>query len=177
MRIGVSGTHGTGKTTLIAELCAQLPGHTSVDEPYVLLEEDGYEFEFPPSLDDYRAQLTRSMLELRSPASRVVFDRTPLDFLAYLAALGASIEAAAGTYPLRPALASLDLLIVVPITPETERVLPRAEMFRLRENVHDTLLDLLYNDPLQVLGDVPVIELTGPLDRRPETVLAALPRT
>ena len=47
MRIGVSGTHGTGKTTLVGELCARLPGHTSIDEPYVLLKEDGYEFEFP----------------------------------------------------------------------------------------------------------------------------------
>jgi hypothetical protein len=64
---------------------------------------------------------------------------------------------------------------VVPITPETEQVLPRAEMLRLRENMNDTLLDLLYNDPLQVLGDVPVIELTGPLDGRPAAVLAALP--
>lgn len=66
------------------------------------------------------------------------------------------------------------LLIVVPITSETEQVLPRAEMPRLRENVNDTLLDLLYNDPLQVLGDVPVIELTGPLNRWLEAVLAAL---
>jgi hypothetical protein len=175
MRIGVSGTHGTGKTTLVAELCARLPGHTSVDEPYFLLEEDGYEFEFPPSTDDYRAQLTRSLLELRSPATRVIFDRTPLDFLAYLAAQGASIEAEADTSALRPALASLDLLIVVPITPETERVLPRAEMLRLRENMNGTMLDLLYSDPLEVLADVPVIELTGPLDGRPAAVLAALP--
>jgi hypothetical protein len=47
-----------------------------------------------------------------------------LDFLAYLAAQGASIEAETDTSALRPALASLDLLLVVPITPETEQVLP-----------------------------------------------------
>jgi hypothetical protein len=33
------------------------------------------------------AQLRRSLRVLRSAAPRVVFDRTPLDFLAYLAAL------------------------------------------------------------------------------------------
>ena len=52
MRIGISGTHGTGKTTLAEALCAHLPGHLTADEPYYLLEEEGYEFDFPPSTDD-----------------------------------------------------------------------------------------------------------------------------
>lgn len=175
MRVGVSGAHGTGKTTLVGELCAHLTGHVPVDEPYFLLEDEGYEFEFPPSLDDYRAQLRRSLRLLRSAAPRVVFDRTPLDFLAYLAALGAGIEGEADPSAVRSALASLDLLIVTPVTPETERVLPRPGMPRLRETVNDTLLDLLSSDPLEAWGDVPVIELSGPLDRRLEAVLAALP--
>lgn len=64
---------------------------------------------------------------------------------------------------------------MLPITYDTEQVLPRAEMLRLRQAMNDTLLDLVYNDPLQVLGDVQMIELTGPLDERPEAVLAALP--
>ena len=41
--------------------------------------------------------------------------------------------------------------------------------------MNDTLLDLLSSDPLQAWGDVPVIELSGPLDGRLEAVLAALP--
>lgn len=175
MRIGVSGTHGVGKTTLVEELCARLTDHAAVDEPYILLEEEGYEFEHPPSLDDYRTQLSRSLRALRSPAARVVFDRTPLDFLAYLAAYDLDIEAETDTSALRAALESLDLLVVVPITDEAERVLPGAEMLQLRQAVNDTLLDLVYNDPLQVCGDVPVIELAGWLDGRLEAVLAALP--
>ena len=51
MRIGISGTHGTGKTTLAEALCARLPGHVTADEPYRLLEEEGCEFGFPPSLE------------------------------------------------------------------------------------------------------------------------------
>ena len=173
MRIGVSGAHGTGKTTLVGELCERLDGHVAVDEPYFLLEEEGYEFEFPPSLDDYRAQLRRSLRLLRPAAPRVVFDRTPLDFLAYLAALG--VEAEADPSALRAALASLDLLIVTPVTAETQRVLPRPGLPRLRETMNDALLDLLASDPLDAWGDVRVIELNGPLDRRLEAVLAALP--
>jgi len=175
MRIGISGAHGTGKTTLAEDLCVHLAGHVPVDEPYFLLEEEGYEFEFPPSLDDYRAQLRRSLRVLRSSAPRVVFDRTPLDFLAYLAAQGAGIEDEADPSALRSALASLDLLVVTPVTPETEWVLPRPDMPRLRETVNDTLLDLLSGDPLQAWGDVQVIELSGPLDGRLEAVLAVLP--
>ena len=174
MRIGISGAHGTGKTTLAGDLCEHLAGHVTVDEPYLLLEEEGYEFEFPPSQEDYRAQLGRSLRMLRSSASRVVFERTPLDFLAYLAAQGADIEGEADPAALRSALASLDLLVVTPVTPEIERVLPPG-MPRLREMVNDTLLDLLSSDPLQAWADVPVIELSGPLDGRLEAVLAALP--
>ncbi len=43
MRVGISGTHGTGKTTLAGALCARLPGHVVADEPYYLLEEQGFE--------------------------------------------------------------------------------------------------------------------------------------
>ena len=43
MRVGISGTHGTGKTTLAQALCAHVPGHVAADEPYWLLEAEGYE--------------------------------------------------------------------------------------------------------------------------------------
>ncbi len=45
---------------------------------------------------------------------------------------------------------------------------------RLRQVVKDTLLDLVYGDPLQAWDDVPVIELSGPLDGRLAAALAAL---
>ena len=41
MRVGISGTHGTGKTTLAGALCARLPGHVMADEPNYLLEDEG----------------------------------------------------------------------------------------------------------------------------------------
>ena len=150
MRVGISGTHGTGKTTLAQALCARLPGHVVADEPYYLLQEQGYEFGFPPSLEDYRALLACSVRSLtaRRPVPGVVFDRTPLDYLAYLAAAGADPVAQAGAAALRPAFASLDLLVITPITPETERVLPAAEMPGLRLEMNDALLELVYDDPL-----------------------------
>jgi hypothetical protein len=176
VRIGISGTHGTGKTTLAAELCAHLPGHVTADEPYYLLEEEGYEFGLPPSPEDFRALLACSLRSLRSPTPRprVVFDRTPLDYLAYLAATGEDPCAQADSAVLRAALASLDLLVITPITPETERVLPPAELPGLRSQMNDALLELVYDDPLNAWGDIPVLELTGLPDDRVGAVLAAL---
>ena len=179
MRVGISGTHGTGKTTLAEALCARLPGHVAADEPYYLLEEEGYEVGFPPSPEDYRALLACSVRSLTSPPSRpaVIFDRTPLDYLAYLAATGADPSEEASTAALKSAFTSLDLLVITPVTPETEQVLPAAELPGLRRQMNDALLELVYDDPLNAWGDVPVLELSGPLDHRLDTVLAALAQT
>ena len=178
MRIGISGTHGTGKTTLAEALSARLPGHVTADEVYYLLEEEGYEFGLPPSLGDYRALLARSIRSLGSPRlPPVVFDRTPLDYLAYMAAIGADPSAEASAAALRPAFGSLDLLVITPITPETEQVLPPSEMARLRLEMNDALLELVYDDPLNAWTDIPLLELSGPLDGRLDAVLAALDRS
>jgi hypothetical protein len=173
MRIGISGTHGTGKTTLAEALCAHLPGHVTADEPYYLLEDEGYEFAFPPSLDDYRAMLTRSVQILTSPPQLpgVVFDRTPLDYLAYLAAAAGDAERETASQPSRSAVASLDLLVVTVLTRETEQTLPTLEMPRLRWAMNDALLEIVYSDPLDLCGDVPVLVLDGPLDDRLPAVL------
>jgi len=178
VRVGISGTHGTGKTTLAQALCAHLPGHVAADEPYYLLEAEGYEFGFPPSPEDYRALLARSVRGMSSPLRPgVVFDRTPLDYLAYMAATGADLPGEAGAAALRPAFASLDLLVITVITPETEQVLPPAELPRLRAEVNDALLELVYDDPLNAWEDIPVLELSGPLDGRVDAILAALDQT
>ncbi len=178
MRVGISGTHGTGKTTLAQALCSRLPGHAAADEPYYQLEEEGYEFAVPPSPEDYRTLLARSVQSLAAPPDRpgIIFDRTPLDYLAYLAATGTDPAAETGAVALRLAFIRLDLLVITPITAETERVLPPAELAGLRVEMNDALLDLVYGDPLDVFGEVPLLELDGPLDGRPDAVLAALRR-
>ncbi|MGV9414674.1 AAA family ATPase [Nocardia sp. NPDC003693] len=171
MRIGVSGPHGTGKTTLVNDLCSRFGELTPVDEPYVLLEEDGYEFDYPPSRADYRAQLSRSIELLATEPDGSVFDRTPLDFLAYLSATGSDIDTIEPAV-IRKSLATLDLLVVVPITRETEARLPPAEMLGLRSAVNDSLLELVYAD--QFVPDIPLIELTVPLTDRVETIGAVI---
>jgi hypothetical protein len=47
----------------------------------------------------------------------------------------------------------------------------------LRAAMNDALLELVYDDPLNAWADIPVLELSGPLDGRPDAVLAALDRS
>src|SRR5687767_9937679 len=84
MRIAVSGTHFSGKSTLVEELAAALPAYSTVEEPYYLLEEEGHEFADPPSVEDFELQLERSIASLKAREPDVIFDRCPADFLGYL---------------------------------------------------------------------------------------------
>jgi hypothetical protein len=43
--------------------------------------------------------------------------------------------------------------------------------------MNDALLELVYDDPLTAWSDIPILELSGPLDRRLDAVLAALAQT
>jgi predicted ATPase len=42
MRIAFSGSHRVGKSTLVDRIAEALPTYTAVEEPYYLLEEEGY---------------------------------------------------------------------------------------------------------------------------------------
>ena len=86
MRMAVTGTHRAGKSTLIENLAIRLVEYRVVDEPYRLLEAEGYEFAYPPSMEDFAEQLRRSieLLEDEEQARNVLFDRCPIDFLGYL---------------------------------------------------------------------------------------------
>jgi deoxyadenosine/deoxycytidine kinase len=77
MRIAVTGTHRVGKSTLIEALAERLAEYRVVDEPYLLLEEEGYEFASPPCLEDFLEQLRRSLelLEDAEGARNALFDR------------------------------------------------------------------------------------------------------
>ena len=138
MRIGVSGAHGVGKTTLVEALCDHLAGHSPVEEPYLLLEEEGYAFAHPPVVEDYWVQFGRSVQLLRSPSERAVFDRTPLDFLAYLLALGADIGTLDG--------AALRVAIVVSRFNEliTEKLRDGAVSTALECGVPDESIDIVW---------------------------------
>jgi len=90
MRIAVSGTHCCGKSTLIAEFLSKHPDFAHEPEPYVTLQENyGEVFPAEPSVDDYFQQLEFNVerLKLYKTGDRVIYERSPVDFLAYVLAL------------------------------------------------------------------------------------------
>jgi hypothetical protein len=173
MRIALAGTHATGKSTLAAELAGALPGHRVVEEPYYQLEAEGHVFAASPTLDDFEAQLERSLWSVAEERGAVIFDRSPADYLAYLLAhreRGQSMVA-----PWFPevcaAIATLDLLVFVPIERPDRIAAPEAG--RLRRWVDAALRAGLVADEW-ALG-APVLEVSGLPGERVAQVLARLP--
>src|SRR5688572_31487159 len=113
MRIAFSGTHRSGKSTLLEQVAERLPGHATVEEPYYLLEEEGYESAEEPSIPDFEAQLERSLSSLEEGRANVLFDRCPADILAYLLAHDESASFDAGEWLERAgdAMRTLDLVV------------------------------------------------------------------
>jgi uridine kinase len=86
MRIAISGTHCMGKTTLIQDFLKIHPEYTHEVEPYYQLQEKhGIEFFQDPTLEDFLEQLDYIIerLHLHAGQANVIFDRCPIDFMAY----------------------------------------------------------------------------------------------
>jgi hypothetical protein len=178
MRIAVSGTHRAGKSTLIEDLAERLAQYQVVDEPYHLLEEEGYEFASPPSLEDFLEQLRRSMdlLEEEGRARDVLFDRCPIDFLGYLLT-----HEEAGSFDLeewlprvRTAIQTLDLLVFVPVEEPDRIKLPRHEDPIMRTEVDEKLAWILLDDAFDLAIDV--LPVQGSREARVGQVLRRLER-
>ena len=78
-------------------------------------------------------------------SARIAQTARPLP-ASWLAATGADASDQVHAAAIRPALARLELLVITVITPETEQVLPAAEMPGLRSQMNDALLELIYDD-------------------------------
>lgn len=171
MRIAVSGTHFSGKSTLIASLLKQLPNYSSHEEPYLLLAEEGYEFSDPPSLEDFEEQLACSVRAIQQSDADTIFDRCPLDLLAYAEALNEeSISLDTWIQKMEDALDRLDLIIFVPIEEKDRIRVPKSEDMALRRSVDQKLRELLLDDSLGILENVEVLEVAGNLEKRVQII-------
>ncbi len=159
VRIAVSGTHCSGKSTLIEDFLAGHSEYVHEPEPYEL----GDDYSDAPGVDELFAQLERSMQTLSSHerGTRVIAERCPLDFLAYLLALcdlrragrAADVIASATELAVR-GMDSVDLLVIVPLEDAVEA--PESEDLELREAMNERLLELV-----EQLQDVRVVEVQG----------------
>ncbi|MCA1576717.1 MAG: ATP-binding protein [Acidobacteria bacterium] len=166
MRIAVSGTHHIGKSTLIHEFLRAHPHFIHEPEPYAVMVEDlGEEFSAEPSIEDFQRQLQFNLDRLRqhAPAERVIYERCPLDFLAYIDALDPnSVEEL--LEPVSDAMQHLDLIVYLPL----DNTWLDSEMPKLQKAVDRRLGAIFREDAFGVLssGSARIVEASGSPDER-----------
>lgn len=176
MRIAVSGTHCTGKSTLIEEFLQAHPDFAHEPEPYtVLVEEFGEEFSAEPCVEDFYRQLEFNINRLREHARdvRVIYERCPIDFLAYIDVLDSqAAQAALGL--VSDAIQYLDLILYLPLDDTLE--LTSEEFPKLREAVDRRLSAIFNEDEFGIVSscNVVVIEARGSVTKRLRTLERAL---
>ncbi|HKV11843.1 MAG TPA: AAA family ATPase [Thermoanaerobaculia bacterium] len=174
MRIAVSGSHRTGKSTLVEALSKALPEHSAVEEPYRLLEEEGYEFTEMPSVEDFELQLERSIGCLKEGEPNVIFDRCPADFLGYLLTHSEAelFDLERWLSRVQAAVETLDLVVFVPVEERDRIPIPSSEDADLRMEVDEKLKEILLDNEFDF--DVDVLEVTGAPRERVQRVMACL---
>ena len=166
MRIAVSGTHSVGKSTLICEFLRAHPEFAHEAEPYeVLVEEFGEEFAAEPGVEDFRRQLDFNIERLAQhpPGAKVIYERCPLDFLAYIQGLQSNSDETLAD-EITNALRNLDLIVYLPLD-ESD-----AEFPKLRRAVDRRLSAIYREDQFELPDTLTIIEATGSTAQRLRTL-------
>ncbi|MCX8567628.1 AAA family ATPase [Aminobacter sp. MET-1] len=181
MRIAVTGTHGSGKTTLIDDFIAAYPGYEHEQEPYWALAQLGTPFADGATSADLEEQLDQScgMILASTASPDIVYDRCPLDFIAYLEVV--AVQEGFEWTPsgkllgrIEKALGSLDLVVFLPLS-RPDEIDVAIELPRLRSKVDARLKAIIRDDELGLLEDGPnIIELRGTRSER-LALLGAIP--
>lgn len=167
MIIVVSGTHASGKTSLIDGFTSAHPDVEVLPDPYELL------YDTPAGGGSFFAQLllTCERLLEADGKSSVIAERGPLDFLAYLAALETLGRPEwvpelfrRGVDLCREAMTVVDLLVVLPLNPADRIYVPNDEDPELRDAMDEALLELIEDSDLT--GSAAVVELCGTPNER-----------
>ena len=161
----MSGTHGVGKSTLIDKFLRLHLEFEHEPEPYeVLVEEYGEEFSEEPCVEDFLRQLEFNLERLGQHASNenVIYERCPLDFLAYINALDSKVSAAL-MKRISDAMRQLDLIVYLPLDDASDDEYPK-----LRRAMDRQLSEILTST------NVPVVEATGSTPQRLHAIENAL---
>jgi hypothetical protein len=152
VRVAVSGSHGAGKSTLIAAFLARRPDYRHEPEAYEPIGDDvDVVDEEGPTPDGLHSLIehTLAAMTAHAPGARVVHERSPADYIAYAAARRAWPRAERRAFVaehlpmVRAGLAHLDRIVLLPLVPEVPARPGEDERFRRRvdEELRRALLD------------------------------------
>lgn len=170
MKIAITGAHKVGKTSLVDQLERACPDYQCLPEPYFALEEMGHSFSEIPNLEDYLLQLEYAIEQISAYEDQVIFDRCPIDLLAYIQVVDEfeEIDIPALYQKVQEAMAELDLLVFVPIEEPDLIGCSAFEMPELRMAVNELLEEWVRE------FDIEVIEVEGAPEARKRQVINIL---
>lgn len=168
LRVVITGTHGSGKSTLITDFATLHPEWTILPDPYELLDDAAD----ASGASAFFLQLCLASERLLEPSDiPVLAERGPLDFLAYLYALDALGRDGASAGLLSEvelltaqAMADVDLLVLLPLNEVDAIAIGAEEDLELRGAMDRSLLELA--DDSELVGTSRVIEVTGSRQQR-----------
>lgn len=159
MRVAVSGSHGTGKSTLIAAFLERCPSYVHEPEAFETLGDEVELAGDEPTADGLRLLLDHaaSAVGAYGPAASVIFERSPVDYVAYAAAsrswppgaVAGFLEAALPV--VRRSLGGLDLIAFLPVSARGPAARP-GESPRFRRRVDRALGRALLDDEHDLFG-------------------------
>jgi predicted ATPase len=165
MKIAIAGAHRVGKTTLAEKLLEYFSQYELRPEPYYELEELGHAFSETPNFDDFIVQLEYSVKQISKSEDNVIFDRCPIDLLAYMKAINESENIESFCHKVQNIMQEIDLLVFVPIENPDLISCPESEFSELRHQVNEILNEWIWN------FDIETIEVTGTLSARVDQVI------
>jgi hypothetical protein len=167
MIIVVSGTHASGKSTLIDAFASAHAEFEVLPDPIEVLGE--YRTDAGAGVFFQQLEVAAARL-IENTADAVIAERGPWDFLAYLEALdqlGRPVPSPdhfrRGAELCAEAMQHLDLVVLLGLDPGAPITVPDDEDPELREAMDQALLELVDDHDL---GDTEVVELRGGLDAR-----------
>ena len=178
MRIAVTGAHGTGKTTLIEDLAAASDQFEIVPEPLWVFSQGETAFLDGPTMEDLEEQLKQSCALICDLTNQknVIFDRCPLDFLAYLEVISNAegyewVPNGKLMIRIERAMQALDLVVFVPVLSPDE-IEVQIEFPKLRRQVDAQLKRMLRDDEWGFFeADLRAIEVSGSPTQRIASVV------
>lgn len=162
MRVAISGSHSVGKSTLIDGFLSRHPEYAHEPEAFEVLADDIEVTESGAPTPEGLVVLlgcTVAALGSRAAHAHVIFERSPVDYLAYAAAArrqwqpGETSEFLRAQVPIvRASLRHLDLLAYLPL-PDAVSVRRRGEDRVYRRSVDTSLRRALLDDRYGLFAD------------------------